>query len=67
MQRLHAYTKWFGNRWFLLPNPMYGGWLSVLFHDDWVLPPGRRREAIEAALNRAKNGFTVDRDQAPRH
>ncbi len=67
MKPLQADASWFGNRWFLLPNPMYGGWLSVLFHHDWAMSPGQRRKAIEAALQRARNGFTAGRDQVPQH
>lgn len=67
MQQLQAYATWFGNRWFLLPNPMYGGWLSVLFQHDQAMSPGQRRKVIEAALQRARNGSTTGRGQVPQH
>ncbi len=28
--RLAEHASWWGTRWFVLPNPMYGSWLSVL-------------------------------------
>ena len=48
------YTAWIGERWFVLPNPMYGSWEPALFDNNWRQPPGVRRAAKEAALDDAK-------------
>lgn len=48
---LTPYRDWLGTRWFMLPNPMYGGWESVLFHGDWTLPKGERRRLELDALD----------------
>ena len=40
---------WIGTRWFVLPNPTYGGWEPALFNNDWTAPrEERRRQKIEA-------------------
>jgi acid phosphatase len=44
------YRSWFGERWFVLPNPMYGDWLPALFGNDWKQPAAERREAILKAM-----------------
>ncbi|MEO5565115.1 MAG: HAD family acid phosphatase [Luteimonas sp.] len=44
------YLGWVGQRWWVLPNPMYGSWEPALFGNDWNLPPAARRAAKEAAL-----------------
>ena len=48
------YTAWIGERWFVLPNPMYGSWEPALFDNNWRQPQGMRRAAKEAALDDAK-------------
>jgi acid phosphatase len=46
---LAPYRDWIGTRWFVLPNPTYGGWEPALFNNDWSAPRGeRRRQKIEA-------------------
>jgi len=67
MKPLQAYATWFGSRWFVLPNPMYGGWLSVLFRHDWGLLPGQRRKVVEAALEPATKAVTTGRGPIPQH
>jgi acid phosphatase len=42
---------WFGERWWMLPNPTYGDWEPALFGNDWSLPAERRRAAKRAALD----------------
>ena len=43
------HMDWFGERWFMLPNPMYGHWQPALFNNDWTLSPARRHaETVEA-------------------
>ncbi len=52
-QLLDEYGDWFGERWFMLPNPTYGTWEPALFNNDWAQPREARREAKRAALNLA--------------
>ncbi len=49
-ETLHAeYRDWFGERWWMLPNPTYGSWEPALFNNDWASPAAeRRRMKIEA-------------------
>lgn len=43
------YNDWFGERWWMLPNPTYGSWEPALFNNEWAQPPGdRRRSKLEA-------------------
>lgn len=44
------YLDWFGDRWFVLPNPTYGSWEPALFNNDWSLPQAKREAAKRAAL-----------------
>jgi acid phosphatase len=48
------YMDWIGERWFVLPNPLYGSWEPALFGNDWRQPAAERRAAKEAALDDAK-------------
>ena len=41
---------WFGQRWWMLPNPTYGGWEPVLFDNKWDQPREQRRAAKRALL-----------------
>jgi acid phosphatase len=43
-QAIAPYRDWFGERWFVLPNPSYGSWEPVLFDNDWSLPDTDRRQ-----------------------
>ena len=48
---LHAeYRGWFGDRWWVLPNPTYGAWEPALFDNAWSEPRARRRAAKHEAL-----------------
>jgi 5'-nucleotidase (lipoprotein e(P4) family) len=47
------HREWFGQRWWMLPNPTYGSWEPALFNNDWRQPRGQRREAKRAALDTA--------------
>lgn len=47
------YRDWFGQRWWMLPNPTYGSWEPAVFDNDWSQPQARRRAAKEAALDLA--------------
>ncbi|TAK38795.1 MAG: acid phosphatase [Lysobacteraceae bacterium] len=45
------YAAWIGERWWVLPNPVYGSWEPALFGNDWSLSEGQRRAAKQAALD----------------
>ena len=34
------YHDWFGERWWMLPNPTYGSWEPALFNNDWAPAEG---------------------------
>jgi 5'-nucleotidase (lipoprotein e(P4) family) len=43
------YADWIGERWFVLPNPTYGAWVSALERAPGPQDPTvRRREKLEA-------------------
>lgn len=44
------YLGWFGERWFMLPNPTYGDWQPALFNNDWSQSPQQRRKQTLEAL-----------------
>ncbi|GGJ96341.1 5'-nucleotidase, lipoprotein e(P4) family [Luteimonas terricola] len=49
--QLHAeYRAWFGERWWMLPNPTYGAWEPAQFNNAWSLPQGERRQHKRDAL-----------------
>ncbi len=48
---LDEYDDWFGERWWMLPNPTYGSWEPALFDNDWRQPREDRRAARRAALD----------------
>lgn len=48
---VETHADWFGERWWMLPNPTYGDWEPALFGNDWSLPPEARRAAKRAALD----------------
>ena len=48
------YADWIGQRWWALPNPLYGSWEPALFNNAWSQSEGERRAQKEAALNDAK-------------
>ena len=47
------YRDWFGQRWWMLPNPSYGSWEPAVFNNDWAQPVAKRRTAKQAALDLA--------------
>ena len=47
------YSDWWGKRWFLLPNPMYGSWDRALYDHDTNL---KDKEILERKLKRVQ-GF----------
>ncbi|HJR75112.1 MAG TPA: 5'-nucleotidase, lipoprotein e(P4) family [Luteimonas sp.] len=44
------YGDWFGERWWMLPNPTYGSWEPALFNNAWDQPREARRQTKRAAL-----------------
>ena len=52
-QLLDEYGDWFGERWWMLPNPTYGGWEPALFNNDWSQDRAARRQAKLKALDYA--------------
>jgi acid phosphatase len=48
------YNDWFGERWFMLPNPTYGSWEPALFNNAWDQPREARRQAKRDALDVAR-------------
>ena len=53
-QALQPYLAWFGERWFVLPNPTYGSWEPALFNNAWELPEAERRQMKLDALQYAE-------------
>lgn len=52
--QLQAHLGWIGQRWWMLPNPTYGGWEPAQFNNAWSLPESERRAAKRAALDVAR-------------
>lgn len=48
------YRGWFGQRWWALPNPSYGGWEPAVFNNAWSEPRDARRASKREALNTAQ-------------
>jgi acid phosphatase len=48
------YADWFGERWFMLPNPTYGSWEPSVFNNAWDQPADARRKAKLDSLELAK-------------
>ncbi|AGH79695.1 5'-nucleotidase, lipoprotein e(P4) family [Xanthomonas citri pv. citri] len=51
---LQQYHDWFGERWWMLPNPSYGGWEPAQFNNDYAQPWQTRHDAKRAALEVAR-------------
>ena len=47
------YNDWFGERWWMLPNPTYGSWEPALFDNNWGGPATERRRSKLDALDYA--------------
>ncbi len=47
---LGGHEGWFGQRWWMLPNPTYGGWEPALFDNQWDQTRGERRAVKRASL-----------------
>ncbi len=48
------YADWFGERWWMLPNPSYGSWEPAMFNNAWDQPRAARRATKRAALDHAQ-------------
>jgi acid phosphatase len=48
------YLDWVGQRWWVLPNPVYGSWEPALFNNVWNQPEAQRRALKQAALDDAR-------------
>ena len=44
------YADWWGQRWYMLPNPSYGSWEPALFNNNWAQPREDRRAAKREAM-----------------
>lgn len=54
-RRLAAgYGDWFGQRWWMLPNPMYGAWEDATWHEQAPADRDAKRRAKRAALDPAE-------------
>ena len=51
---LQQYHDWFGERWWVLPNPTYGGWEPAQFNNDYTQSWQQRHDAKRAALEVAR-------------
>lgn len=47
---LETHRDWFGERWWMLPNPTYGSWEPAVFNNAWDQPRTTRRQAKRDAL-----------------
>ena len=45
------YRAWFGERWWMLPNPTYGSWEPALFNNNWRDARDVRRDTKRKALD----------------
>ncbi|MEN1941256.1 HAD family acid phosphatase [Luteimonas sp. MJ246] len=45
-----GYRDWFGDRWWVLPNPTYGSWEPAAFGNDWTQSRHERRARKREAL-----------------
>ncbi|HEU0306769.1 MAG TPA: HAD family acid phosphatase [Lysobacter sp.] len=54
-EAIAPYQAWIGERWWALPNPVYGSWEPALFDNEWSQPEAARRAAKEAALDDARD------------
>lgn len=50
-EAMAPYQAWIGERWWPLPNPLYGSWEPALFDNEWSQPEAARRAAKQAALD----------------
>ncbi|MGH8053637.1 MAG: 5'-nucleotidase, lipoprotein e(P4) family [Stenotrophomonas sp.] len=51
---LDKHQRWIGSRWWILPNPTYGGWEGAAINNAWSLPADKRNAAKRDALEVAR-------------
>ncbi|SKA22673.1 5'-nucleotidase, lipoprotein e(P4) family [Novilysobacter spongiicola] len=51
---VETHGDWFGERWWILPNPSYGDWQPAVFDNQWSRPAAERRAAKRDALETAR-------------
>lgn len=51
---VEQHASWWGSRWFVIPNPMYGSWDEALFGYDNKKTPAEKEEARLQALDPAQ-------------
>ena len=49
-----THRGWFGERWWMLPNPSYGSWEPAVFDNSWRQPRDVRRQMKRDALDVAQ-------------
>jgi 5'-nucleotidase (lipoprotein e(P4) family) len=49
-QNVNAVEREFGNRFIILPNPVYGDWESALYNYNFSLTPSQKDSVIKATL-----------------
>jgi len=49
---IEEHAHWFGRRWIVLPNPMYGHWEAAWYGYDYRMPRARKLDRKAAALAR---------------
>lgn len=52
-QQVEQHAKWFGRRFIVLPNPMYGTWEGALYGYDWSISTNSKAKARLDALRAA--------------
>jgi 5'-nucleotidase (lipoprotein e(P4) family) len=47
---VNNFSAEFGNRFIVLPNPVYGDWESSLYHYNYSLTPAQKDSIIKSAI-----------------
>ena len=51
MKVADSFAAEFGNRFIVLPNPVYGDWESSLYHYNYSLTPAQKDSVLRASLS----------------
>ncbi|MFZ6180946.1 5'-nucleotidase, lipoprotein e(P4) family [Nannocystis pusilla] len=51
---VREHAAWWGTRWFVLPNPMYGSWDDALFNYDRTKTPAQKQQLRLQSLDPAE-------------
>ncbi len=49
---VRIYQSYWGSKWIVLPNPMYGDWESALYNYDYGMPAADKLKLIRSKLNK---------------